>query len=102
MVQTEMTVAVTRARSWCALGVAVTAAAKAGSDGANGGWKDQGTAAAEAVTGRGKNVKWQFGHPPPPPPGLYKRFWQPKSLPGKIFAILSEFGLLAFLKSQKF
>ena len=31
MVQTEMTVAVARARSWCALGVAVTAAAKAGS-----------------------------------------------------------------------
>ena len=37
MVQTEMTVAVARARSWCALGVAATAAAKAGSDGAVGG-----------------------------------------------------------------
>ena len=37
MVQTEMTVAVTRARSWCALGVTVTAAAKAGSDGVDGG-----------------------------------------------------------------
>ena len=37
MVQTEMTVAVARARSWCALGVAVTVAAKAGSDGADGG-----------------------------------------------------------------
>ena len=60
MVQTEMTVAVARARSWCALGVAVTAAAKAGSDGADGSsshggdgsWKAQGTAAAEAVAGR--------------------------------------------------
>ena len=60
MVQTEMTVAVARARSWCALGVTVTAAAKAGSDGADGGsghggdgsWKAQGTAAAEAVAGR--------------------------------------------------
>ena len=30
MVQAEMTVAVTRARSWCALGVAVTAATEAG------------------------------------------------------------------------
>ena len=37
MVQAEMTVAVTRARSWCALGVAVTTAEEAGSDGANGG-----------------------------------------------------------------
>ena len=37
MVQTEMTAAVTRARSWCALGVAVTAAAEAGSDGTGGG-----------------------------------------------------------------
>ena len=37
MVQAEMTAAVTRARSWCALGVAVTAAAEAGSDGADGG-----------------------------------------------------------------
>ena len=37
MVQTEMTVAVARARSWCALGVEVTAAAKDGSDGADGG-----------------------------------------------------------------
>ena len=36
MVQAEMTVAVTRARSWCALGVVVTAAAEAGSDGADG------------------------------------------------------------------
>ena len=52
VVQTEMTVAVARARSWCTLGVAVTAAAKAGSDGADGGWKAQGTAAAEAVAGR--------------------------------------------------
>ena len=49
--QTEMMVAVTRARSWCALGVAVTAVAKAGSDGADGGWKAQGMAAAEAVGG---------------------------------------------------
>ena len=53
--------AVARARSGCALGVAVTAAAIAGSDGADGGyghgsdegWKGQGTA-AEAVGG-GKN-----------------------------------------------
>ena len=37
MVQTEMTVAVTRARSWCALGVAVTAVEKAGSDDADSG-----------------------------------------------------------------
>ena len=37
LVQAEMTVAVARTRSWCALGVAVTAAAKAGSDGADGG-----------------------------------------------------------------
>ena len=37
MVQVEMMVAVTRARSWCALGVAVTAAAEVGSDGADGG-----------------------------------------------------------------
>ena len=52
--------AVARVRSWCALGVAVTAAAKAGSDGAESGsghdggegWKAQGTAAAEAVAGR--------------------------------------------------
>ena len=58
MVQTEMTVAVTRARSWCALGVAVTAAAKAGCDGANGGWKAQGTVAAEAVGGgRGRETR---------------------------------------------
>ena len=37
MVQTEMTVAVTRARSWCTLGVAVITAAKAGSDSTDGG-----------------------------------------------------------------
>ena len=51
--------AVARARSWCALGVAVTAAAKAGSNGADGGaghggdgsWKAQGTTAVEAVAG---------------------------------------------------
>ena len=51
--------AVARARSGCVLGVAVTAAAKTGSDGADGGsghgsdegWKGQGTA-AEAVAGR--------------------------------------------------
>ena len=50
--------AVARARSGCALGVVVTAAEKAGSDGADGGsghgsnegWKGQGTA-AEAVGG---------------------------------------------------
>ena len=45
--------AVTRARSWCALGVAVTAAAKVGSG--HGGyedWKAQGRAAAEVVAGR--------------------------------------------------
>ena len=60
MVQTKMTVAVARARTWCALGVAVTAAAKASSDGADrssgygsdGSWKAQGTAAAEAVAWR--------------------------------------------------
>ena len=52
--------AVARARSWCSLGVAVTATAKASSDGADGGsghggnrsWKAQGTAAAEAVARR--------------------------------------------------
>ena len=52
--QTKMTMAMVRAWSWCALGVAVTAAAKAGSDGAEGGsghggdegWKAQGTATA--------------------------------------------------------
>ena len=50
--------AVARARFGCALGVAVTAAAKTGSDGADGGsghdsdegWKGQGTA-VEAVSG---------------------------------------------------
>ena len=52
MVQTDMTMAVARARSRCALGVAVTVAAKAGSDGADGSWKAQGTTVAEAVAGR--------------------------------------------------
>ena len=51
------------------------AAATADSDGADGGsghgggrgnrWETQGFA------GRGKNVKWHFGHPPPPPAQVY-------------------------------
>ena len=60
MVQTEMTMAVAREKSLCALGVAVTPVAKAGSNcadgssshGGDGSWKAQGTAATEAVTGR--------------------------------------------------
>ena len=56
--------AVARARSGCALGVAVTAAAKAGSDGADGGsghgsdegWKGQGTAAETVGGGRTGNL----------------------------------------------
>ena len=59
-VHTEMTLAVARARSGCALGVAVTAAAIAGSDGADGGsghcsdegWKGQGTTAKAVGGGR--------------------------------------------------
>ena len=58
--------AVARVRSGCALGVAVTVAAKAGSDGSDGGsghgsdegWKGQGTAATELAVavggGRGR------------------------------------------------
>ena len=63
--QTEMTVAVARARSWCALGVAVTATAKAGSDGADGGsghgggksWELRDTVAATRVFLGRRNMK---------------------------------------------
>ena len=60
--------AVARARSGCALGVAVTVAAKAGFDGADGGsghgsdegWKGQGTA-AEAVGGSRTGTQGTLG-----------------------------------------
>ena len=50
----------------------------------------QGTAAMnwklQGFAGRGRNRKWHFGHPLP---GLYKRFWQPKSLPSKFSLYLA-------------
>ena len=59
------------------------------------GWELQGFA------GRGKNVKWHFRHPPPPHVYIGPFVAAEKS-PCQIFAILSEFGLMDFLKSQKF
>ena len=88
--------AVARARSACALGMAVTAAAKAGSDGADGGsghgreegWKAQGTAAAEedssGLRGGEEECEVVFLDTPPPPPPIYINIQrQPKSLPSK-------------------
>ena len=50
----------------------------------------QGTAAMnwklQGFAGRGRNRKWHFGHPLP---GLYKSFWQPKSLPSKFSLYLA-------------
>ena len=69
MILTEMTVAVTRARMRRAEasgyeGSIVQVATPAVAIDGGRSWRMQG------FTGRGRNVKWHFGHPPPP--GLYK------------------------------
>ena len=103
--------AVARARSWCALGVAVTAAAKAGSDGADsgsghggdGGWKAQGTAAVElgasGLHWEGKECEVEIWTPPQVYIGL---FVATEKSPCQFSLFLANFGLLAFLKSKNF